>query len=48
MKPGDFIITPSRTWHDHGHVRDVESDAPVVWLGGLDGITACCFALPFS
>ena len=32
MKPGDFIITPSWTWHDHGH----ESDAPVVWLDGLD------------
>lgn len=32
MKPGDFIITPSWTWHDHGH----EADAPVVWLDGLD------------
>ncbi|HEX7890575.1 MAG TPA: gentisate 1,2-dioxygenase [Ramlibacter sp.] len=32
MKPGDFIITPSWTWHDHGH----ESDGPVVWLDGLD------------
>jgi len=36
MKPGDFIITPSWTWHDHGHVGEVESDAPVVWLDGLD------------
>ena len=36
MKPGDFIITPSWTWHDHGHVGAVESDAPVVWLDGLD------------
>jgi gentisate 1,2-dioxygenase len=32
MQPGDFIITPSWTWHDHGH----ESDQPVVWLDGLD------------
>jgi gentisate 1,2-dioxygenase len=32
MKPGDFIITPSWTWHDHGH----EQAGPVVWLDGLD------------
>ncbi len=32
MEPGDFIITPSWTWHDHGH----EGDEPVVWLDGLD------------
>jgi gentisate 1,2-dioxygenase len=32
MRPGDFIITPSMTWHDHGNVADV----PVVWLDGLD------------
>lgn len=32
MKPGDFIITPSWTWHDHGS----EADGPVVWLDGLD------------
>ncbi len=32
MKPGDFIITPSMTWHDHGH----EGDGPVVWMDGLD------------
>jgi len=32
MKPGDFIITPGWTWHDHGH----EGDGPVVWLDGLD------------
>jgi gentisate 1,2-dioxygenase len=32
MHPGDFIITPSWTWHDHGH----EAQAPVVWLDGLD------------
>ena len=32
MAPGDFIITPSWTWHDHGN----EGDEPVVWLDGLD------------
>jgi gentisate 1,2-dioxygenase len=32
MRPGDFIITPSWTWHDHGH----EAEDPVVWLDGLD------------
>jgi gentisate 1,2-dioxygenase len=28
MKPGDFIITPSWTWHDHGHEGRMESDTP--------------------
>src|SRR3569832_612786 len=32
MRPGDFIITPSWTWHDHGN----EAADPVVWLDGLD------------
>ncbi|HZB91200.1 MAG TPA: gentisate 1,2-dioxygenase [Stellaceae bacterium] len=32
MSPGDFVITPSWTWHDHGN----ESDKPMVWLDGLD------------
>jgi gentisate 1,2-dioxygenase len=32
MQPGDFIITPSWTWHDHGN----ESSQDVVWLDGLD------------
>lgn len=32
MQPGDFIITPSWTWHDHGS----DADGPVVWLDGLD------------
>ncbi len=32
MHPGDFIITPSWAWHDHGH----ETGGPVVWLDGLD------------
>jgi gentisate 1,2-dioxygenase len=32
MQPGDFIITPSMAFHDHGH----EGDEPMVWLDGLD------------
>ena len=36
MLPGDFIITPSWTWHDHGHEGRVAVDEPVVWLDGLD------------
>ena len=32
MHPGDFIITPSWTFHDHGS----DSQGPVVWLDGLD------------
>ncbi|MEW9572974.1 gentisate 1,2-dioxygenase [Rhodanobacter sp. Si-c] len=36
MSPGDFIITPSWTWHDHGN-PGIEGEAePVVWLDGLD------------
>ena len=45
MNPGDFIITPSWTWHDHGHRGHAAShdhhgmapdDQTVVWLDGLD------------
>lgn len=36
MAPGDFIITPSWTWHDHGNMRTAEGGEPVVWLDGLD------------
>ena len=32
MHPGDFILTPSWTFHDHGN----PSDAPIVWMDGLD------------
>jgi gentisate 1,2-dioxygenase len=32
MQPGDFVITPSWTWHDHGN----DSGEPMVWLDGLD------------
>lgn len=36
MRPGDFIITPSWTWHDHGNPRLEQGGEPVVWLDGLD------------
>lgn len=32
MHPGDFILTPSWTYHDHGNPGEV----PVIWLDGLD------------
>jgi gentisate 1,2-dioxygenase len=36
MRPGDFIITPSWTWHDHGNASVEDGGEPVVWLDGLD------------
>ena len=46
MRPGDFIITPSWTWHDHGN----ETEEPMVWLDGLDiplvGFLDASFAEP--
>jgi gentisate 1,2-dioxygenase len=32
MEPGDLILTPSWTWHDHGN----DTSNTVVWLDGLD------------
>ena len=32
MHAGDFILTPSWTYHDHGN----PGDTPVIWLDGLD------------
>jgi gentisate 1,2-dioxygenase len=36
MHPGDFIITPSWDWHDHGNHGIARVSEPVVWLDGLD------------
>jgi len=43
MHPGDFIVTPAWTFHDHGYVIAGSSldhvdhgSGPVVWLDGLD------------
>ena len=32
MEPGDLILTPAMTWHDHGHL----GTGPMVWLDVLD------------
>jgi gentisate 1,2-dioxygenase len=32
MSPGDLILTPSWTWHDHVN----ETEEPIIWLDGLD------------
>ena len=32
MKPGDFVITPAWTWHDHGN----DTEKPMIWLDVLD------------
>ncbi|MFQ6028600.1 MAG: cupin domain-containing protein [Dehalococcoidia bacterium] len=32
MEPGDLILTPSWTWHDHAN----EGTEPMIWLDGLD------------
>jgi gentisate 1,2-dioxygenase len=32
MEKGDLILTPSGTWHEHGH----EGADPVVWMDALD------------
>jgi gentisate 1,2-dioxygenase len=32
MEPGDLILTPSWTWHNHAN----DGDEPMVWLDGLD------------
>lgn len=44
MHSGDFIITPSWTWHDHGH----PGSEPVVWLDGLDIRTVQTFGAQFQ
>jgi 1-hydroxy-2-naphthoate dioxygenase len=32
MHPGDLILTPQWTYHDHGN----ETNEPIIWLDGLD------------
>src|SRR5207237_9334438 len=43
MYPGDFIITPSWTFHDHGN----PGAEPVVWMDGLDIRIVELFAAQF-
>src|SRR4051812_49719986 len=44
MYPGDFIITPSWTFHDHGN----PGNEPVVWMDGSATGTADSFAAHFN
>src|ERR1041385_9225834 len=30
--PGDLVLTPNWSWHDHAN----DTDAPMIWLDGLD------------
>jgi gentisate 1,2-dioxygenase len=32
MYPGDLVLTPKWTWHDHAN----DTDGPMIWLDGLD------------
>ena len=44
MRYGDFVITPPGAWHDHGN----ETDAPMIWLDGLDIPIASFFDASFA
>jgi gentisate 1,2-dioxygenase len=44
MAPGDFVITPSWAWHDHGN----DSDEPMVWMDGLDIPIVALFDASFA
>jgi gentisate 1,2-dioxygenase len=44
MHPGDFILTPSWTYHDHGN----PGDAPAIWLDGLDIPMVNIFSASFA
>ena len=44
MRRGDFIITPTWTWHDHGN----PGKEPVIWLDGLDIPTVRFFDAGFA
>jgi gentisate 1,2-dioxygenase len=32
MEPGDLVLTPGWSWHDHGH----EGNVPMIWIDGHD------------
>jgi gentisate 1,2-dioxygenase len=44
MSPGDFIVTPSNSFHDHGN----DTDQPVLWLDGLDVFVVNLLNAPFG
>ncbi len=43
MKPGDFVVTPNWSWHDHGNI----GAQPVVWMDGLDSAFTKFFGATF-
>lgn len=44
MEPGDFIVTPSWTWHEHGN----DGETPTVWLDVLDVVVIHLFNATFT
>lgn len=44
MKRGDMVITPSGSFHDHGH----DGEGPVIWIDGLDVPLVNFFECGFS
>jgi gentisate 1,2-dioxygenase len=44
MTPGDLILTPSWTWHDHTNL----THEPIIWLDGLDSPLAAYFEAAFQ
>jgi len=44
MRPFDLVLTPGGQWHDHGN----PTDAPMIWLDGLDIPTVSHFDASFS
>jgi gentisate 1,2-dioxygenase len=43
MLPGDLVLTPNWTWHDHAN----DSDKPMIWLDGLDTPTVLALEASF-
>jgi len=43
MQPGDFLVTPNWSWHDHGNI----GNEPVVWMDGLDSAFTKFFGATF-
>lgn len=44
MHPFDLVLTPAGQWHDHGNM----TDAPMIWLDGLDIPTVRLFDASFA
>jgi len=43
MEPGDLVLTPNWTWHDHVN----ESSEPVIWIDGLNAVISGYLGLSF-